>query len=163
MRITLIAAMDSNRLIGSAGTLPWQLPNDLKHFRDLTLNKTILMGRKTFESIGQALPKRRNIIISRNPNFKADSCEVYSDINKAMLALTKEKEIIVIGGANIYTQLLPKAACMHLTLIEAALTGDTYFPKWNKDQWQLTSEEKLSADKSHKYNYKFITLVRTSY
>lgn len=161
MTISLIAAMTrKGRVIGRNGTLPWHLPGDLQHFKQLTMGKSILMGRKTFSSIGRALPGRRNLVLSRKASFEARGCEVFATIAAALAAIKQSDELMVIGGATIYEQLLPCADYMHLTLVEAELSGDTYFPAWKETDWQLITETRHAANSSHAYDYSFLKLKR---
>lgn len=131
--ITLIAAMDQNNLIGHNNSLPWHLPADLKFFKQQTLGKTVLMGRKTCESLPFVLPKRRNLVLSHNQSFKQPGFEVVNDINE----LDEEAELMVIGGAKIYQLMLPKATHLILTRIHATFEGDTYFPEVDWTEWQI--------------------------
>lgn len=131
-KITLIAAMDENYLIGSENSLPWHLPADLKFFKQQTLGKCLLMGRKTCESLPFCLPKRRNVVLSRNANFSRAGFEVINSVETI-----DEDEIMVIGGAKIYQLMLPFATHMIITKIHKAFSGDTYFPTVNWDQWQI--------------------------
>ena len=159
--ITLIAAMTrKGYVIGQAGSLPWHLPADLQHFKQLTLGKSILMGRKTFSSIGHALPGRRNLVLSRQPKFEANGCEVFSSADAALEAIDPAEELMVIGGAVVYKQLLATADRMQLTWVDAELTGDTYFPAWDQNDWQLVSEVHYPADSKNAYSYSFLDLKR---
>lgn len=129
--LTLIAAMDKNGLIGKDNKLPWHLPVDLKFFKQQTVGKTVLMGRKTCESLPFPLPKRKNIVISRNPNFQKDGFEVFNHIENVPL----DDDIMVIGGSTVYKMLMPVAKGMILTRINHVFDGDTHFPKVNWNQW----------------------------
>jgi dihydrofolate reductase len=162
MKITLVAAMSrKNRVIGINGTLPWNMPNDMLHFRQLTLGKLVLMGRKTFISIGRALPGRENIILSRDSSFIADGCRVFSNIESALGSVIAD-ELMVIGGADIYMQLLSRADVMQLTLVDSDVGGDAIFPDWNQQDWDIVAEEFCEADSRHKYAYSFVTLRRNN-
>lgn len=156
MTIALIAAMDKNRVIGYQNKLPWHLPADLKHFKELTLGKPILMGRKTFESIGKPLPNRQNIVLTNDTEFSAPGCQVIHDL-EAVLELP---ELMVIGGAHLFLQLLPNASLLYLTFIDYDFKGDVFFPEFNKDEWQKVAEESHLADEKNPYAYKFITYER---
>ena len=134
MKMTLIAAMDEKQLIGAGNDLPWRLPADLKFFKQQTMNKTILMGRKTCQSLPFPLPKRRNLVLSRNADFERDGFEVLPDLDQLPANLD---ELMVIGGGGIYELLLPQATHMILTRIHKTLEGDTYFPAVDWSQWQL--------------------------
>jgi dihydrofolate reductase len=154
MIISLIAAMDKNRLIGNHNQLPWHLPADLAHFKALTLNKPIIMGRKTYESIGKLLPQRRNIIISRQ-QLLIPGAEVFASVEQALDILSSEQEVIIIGGAMIFQQTLPLAQKMYLTIIEHVFTGDAFFPDWDKKAWREVSYEFHEPDEKNKYPYYF--------
>ena len=155
MKISLIVAKTKNNVIGFENKMPWHLPADLKHFKTITLGKPIIMGRKTFDSIGRALPGRRNIIISRQENLKIKDCDVFSSLDAAFAALQSENEIIVIGGAAIYKQALIHANCIYMTVIETELEGDVFFPDLNLSEWKLISEEKLPRDEINCYPLHF--------
>lgn len=159
-KISMIAAMDKNRVIGNQNKLPWHLPADLKHFKQLTLGKSILMGRKTFASIGRPLPERTNIIITRDPLFKAAGCEIYHSIPEALAKTATESEIMIIGGANIFEQCLPLAQTLYLTIIKHDFVGDTYFPRLDLSEWREIESHEHQPDEKNSYAYKFITLSR---
>lgn len=160
MRVSLVAAMDRRRLIGAAGRLPWHLPADLAHFKRLTLGKPILMGRRTFESIGRALPGRHNIVISRDPGFRAEGCTVAPSLQAGLAASGVAPEVMVIGGASIYAQALALADRMYLTLVEAELEGDVYFPAWDPREWREVDRRRFEPDGRNAYAYSFVTLER---
>ena len=127
MIISLIAAIGKNRVIGKSNALPWKLPADMKHFQAMTKGKPVIMGRKTFESIGRPLPDRINIIITRDENYKAEGCIVAHSMEEALKAAENHKEAMIIGGSQIYKEFLPKANKMYLTSIDADFEGDAYF------------------------------------
>ena len=129
-KISISVAIGKNRVIGCENQLPWHLPNDLKHFKQLTLNKPVIMGRKTYESLGKPLPNRRNVIITRNKNYQASGCEIFSSLQEAIDKIDAP-EIIIIGGESIYTQALPLATHLYLTFVDAEIQGDTFFPEIN--------------------------------
>ena len=138
----MIAAMSENGVIGNNNALPWRLPQELKHFRKVTLGKPIIMGRKTFESLGsKPLPGRQNIILSRDPHFLAADCCVVNSVNQAIAAASPGEEMVVIGGAKIYQLFLPKVSRIYLTVVHQHCMGDTYFPKLNWDQWIKIDEQ----------------------
>lgn len=155
MQISLIVAYDKNRVIGKNNQLPWHLPADLWHFKKLTMGNPIIMGRKTFESIGRPLPGRRNVIISRQGDLKIDGCEVFHSVEDALAGLQSESEVMVIGGANIYEQFLNYAHRLYITVVDAEVMGDTFFPQWNKKDWILVSENCFEADAKNEYGYCF--------
>jgi dihydrofolate reductase len=160
MQIIIIAALADNYVIGSNNQLPWHLPSDLKHFRDLTLGKPIVMGRKTYESIGKALPGRRNIVLSKNKDLIAIGCEVYSSLEQALVMVKSCPEVFIIGGTAIYEQVLPLADKMYLTLVHGDFIGDIYFPKWNTKSWRILERQDFQPDQNHAYAYSFVVLKR---
>lgn len=161
--ISLVVAMDRNRLIGRNNGLPWHLSADLKHFKAVTLGKPIVMGRKTFESIGRPLPGRRNIVISRNPAYRAPGCEVFAGLDEVLAALTDVEEVSVIGGAEIFKQALPLADKMHLTVIDHAFEGDAWFPEYDEREWRCTATEAHRHDDERgSFTYRFLTLERNN-
>lgn len=160
MKLTIILGMDENGGIGYQNQMPWHLPADLKHFKSLTMGKPILMGRKTYTSIGRPLPGRRNVVITRDKNFVAPGVEIYHSPEEALLALTVQPEVMLIGGAELIKQLMPQADCMMLTHIHSSFTVDTYCPEWNKNEWSLIAEEKHPADEKNSYPYTFSTYTR---
>lgn len=160
MKISFVVAMDKNRIIGANNQLPWNLPADLAHFKRLTLNKPVVMGRKTYESIGRPLPQRRNIIVTRNPDYAAEGCEVFTSLDAALAHLKNEEEVMVIGGGELFTQVLPQASTLYLTIVDAKVDGDVYFPDWNANEWQEVESQFNQADEKNPFNYTFLTLKR---
>ena len=162
MTISIIAALGRNRAIGYQNTLPWRLPADLQRFKQLTMGHHMLMGRKTFESIGRPLPGRTSIIITRQPDYKAEGCLITHSLAEAIaLAKTRgEQEAFVIGGADIYAQALPLADRMYLTFVEAEPEADAFFPVFDEKRWETSEEAKFAADEKHQYAMKFATLKR---
>ncbi len=160
MTIALIAAMGRNRVIGLAGSLPWRLPADLRHFRSLTIGKPVLMGRKTFESIGKPLPGRTNVIVTRRFGYHAEGCQVFTDLDMAFEAFRGSAELMVIGGASIYGQTLPRATRIYLTLIDTEFEGDAFFPEYDASNWILTARSDHAADEKNAYDYSFQVLER---
>ncbi len=158
--LSIIVAMDENRLIGSDNRLPWHLPADLAFFKRTTMGKPIVMGRKTFESIGKALPGRRNIVITRNPEYSADGVEIVHDIDAAMALCAASEEIMLIGGANLYAQTLPRATRLYITRIHHAFDGDTWFPELDENAWRVEKREDFDPDHGNPYPYSFIKFVR---
>jgi dihydrofolate reductase len=161
--LSAIVAMAENRVIGNGNKMPWHLPADLKHFKAVTNGHPVLMGRKTFESIGKPLPNRTNMIITRDRQYSAQDCLVINDI-AAALSMAQEldqNEVFVIGGAEIYKQLLPKVQRLYLTKIHHKFTGDAYFPELSFDDWHEVSHEDHQPDDKNPYAYSFITLERT--
>ena len=156
---TLIAAMDNKRLIGVDNGLPWRLSADLQNFKKLTSGNAIIMGRVTWDSLGRPLPKRHNIVITRNSEFQAEGCTVVSSLEEAIKASGDEKAFI-IGGAQIYKLALDLADEMILTEVDTEAQGDTWFPKIDADKWELVSEDAHQADEKNEHNYKFCTYRR---
>lgn len=147
MILAIIAACDKNRVIGHGGSLPWDIPADMQYFREMTRGKPVIMGRKTHESIGRALPKRLNIVVTRQSDYQpAEGCTVALSLEEAIqlgkqaAAETGADEIMLIGGGQLYRQALPLAERIYLTQVEAEFPGDTYFPELAPDEWQLVSE-----------------------
>ncbi|MES1928158.1 dihydrofolate reductase [Salinisphaera dokdonensis CL-ES53] len=145
--LTLIAAMDQNGVIGADGGMPWHIPGDLRWFKQQTLNKPIVMGRRTFESIGRALPKRRNLVLTRDAEFAHEGVERVADIETAqrIAAADGATELMVIGGAQVYALTLAQATALKLTRIEAAYDGDTWFPAIDWSEWTLVDEAPVAA------------------
>lgn len=159
VKISMIAAMANNRIIGCDNKMPWHLPADLQHFKKVTMSKPVVMGRKTFESIGRPLPGRRNIIISRNVDYDEPGIEVVSSPEAAISLLFDESEIMIIGGGNVYKQFLAKADTLYLTFINLTTEGDTQFPDYEESAtWQQVACEEYVADEKNKHDYKFVTL-----
>jgi len=155
MILSLIAALGKNRVIGDHNTLPWHLPADLKRFKELTAGHTVIMGRKTYESIGRPLPKRRNIIITRQADLKIPGCEIADSLENAIKLVADEKEVFIIGGAQIFERSLPLATKIYFTRVHADVPGDTFFSGLNPNQWQKVSEEKHLKDEKNIYDYTF--------
>lgn len=163
MKISMIAAMAANRVIGLDNQMPWHLPADLQHFKRLTSGKTVLMGRKTYQSIGKALPNRRNLVISRQPAPEQSDVEWFDSLEAALAQVTPDEELMVMGGADIYRQCLAKAQRLYLTFIDADVQGDTWFPDYETEaDWQLVDEAKHLPDEKNPYNYRFVTLERVA-
>jgi len=160
--ISAIVAMSENRVIGNGNHLPWHLPADLKHFKTLTTGHPILMGRKTYESIGRPLPNRTNIIMTRNTLFQAPGCMVVTSIDEALIHANDvgSNEIFVIGGAEIYKQLLSKITRIYMTVVHAKLDGDAFFPELNFSEWNEVEKLKHEADAENEYAYSFIMLEK---
>ncbi|MEK0338459.1 MAG: dihydrofolate reductase, partial [Nitrosopumilus sp.] len=133
---------------------------DMKYFKKNTIGKPIVMGRKTFESIGKPLPNRTNIIITRDQNYKAENCIVVHSLDEALKAAEGNQEVMVIGGSQIYKEFLPKANKLYLTVIDAEFDGDTYFPEYKVEEWEETAYEEHERDKDNPYNYTFLVLTR---
>ncbi len=158
--ISIIAALAENRVIGINNTLPWRLPNDLKHFRRLTTGHAIVMGRKNYESIGKPLPERTNIVITRQSGYEAPGCLVAHSLDEALKMASDDTEVFVIGGAEIYQQTLTRADRLYLTLVHDTVAGDTYFPAVDSNDWREISRERHERDERHAYAYSFVVLER---
>jgi dihydrofolate reductase len=160
VKISINAAMAENRVIGIDNKIPWHLSADLKNFKKITMGKPILMGRKTFESIGRPLPGRKNIIISRNLDYQQPGCEVFHSIDTALKSCADSEEIMIIGGSDLYRSMLPKATHLYLTLIHKEFSGDTFFPAFNWNEWQEIARKDITDDGSVSFTYSFIILER---
>lgn len=162
MTINIIAAMDSNRVIGNSGALPWdrKMPADLKHFKEITINHTVLMGRKTHESIGRRLPERRNIVISSRSDLIAPGCLVVPSFEAAMENVFSSEIVFVIGGSRVFQDALPLAEKLFLTEIDADIGGDTFFPEFDKSEWIEVSREHHEPDEKNQYPYDFVLYER---
>ena len=154
-KLSLIAAVDMALVIGVGGELPWHLPNDLQRFKQLTMGKPIIMGRKTFESIGRPLPGRKNIVLTKHIDFSVEGIECYSSLILALGALENEEEVFVIGGGMIYKEALPRVTTIYLTEVMTQLDGDAYFPNFDLSEWKEVSSELRESDADHLYSYRF--------
>ena len=160
MSFSLIAAMDINRVIGIENRLPWHLPIDMRRFREITRGHTVVMGRKTYESIGKPLPNRHNVVLTRDRHFTADGCTVVHDIADVLGMDQEPAEIIIIGGAQIYRRTLRLATKLYLTYIDASFEGTETFPCIDSDDWQETDRIEHPVDEKNAYACTFVTLVR---
>jgi len=154
-KITLIVAAAENNAIGKGNRMPWHLPNDFKYFKEKTLNHSVVMGRKTFESIGKPLPERRNIVMTKNTNYLHEEVDVANNIDELLLYCRDEREIFIIGGAEIYKQTLPLAHKVLLTRVHTTVDGDAFFPELPANEWKLISTEKHEKDDRHAFDYTF--------
>jgi dihydrofolate reductase len=161
MIISIIAAIAANGVIGKENKLPWHLPADMKHFRDLTRGKPVIMGSKTFESIGRPLPDRLNIVLSSDLAYRAEGAMVVHSIDEALQAAGDAQEVMVIGGGSIYKQFLPRANRMYLTLIHTNFKGDAFFPEYEKKEWNEVAREEHGQDEKNAYAYSFVILERS--
>lgn len=161
MMISMIAAMAAGRVIGADNQMPWHLPADLAHFKRTTLGKPVVMGRKTYESIGRALPGRLNIVVTRDQHYTLDDAEVVNSCEAAVEAAGDVSELMIIGGGTIYDHFLPLAQRLYLTEISLEVSGDTYFPDYHEvGQWATMESESHPADEKNPYPYRFVTLDR---
>ena len=152
--------MDKKGVIGHEGDLPWHLSADLKHFKAITMGKPLIMGRKTHESIGRPLPGRKNIIMTRSPGFFAEGCTVVQSLDDAFQAAGDVEEVMIMGGSAIYDQSLTGTDRLYLTEVHADVSGDVYFPEFNKSEWVELERENHSADERNDFDYSFVVLER---
>ncbi len=163
VKISMIAAMANNRVIGQDNQMPWHLPADLQHFKKVTMAKPVIMGRKTFESIGRPLPGRQNIIITRNADYTAEGIEVVTSPEAALALVADVEEVMIIGGGNIYEQFLSQADRLYLTFIDLEVSGDTQFPDYEcVANWTVVEQEQHQPDNKNPYSYTFVTLYKNS-
>ncbi len=160
--ITIIAAIGKNGELGKDNDLIWHLPNDLKRFKKITLGHHVIMGRKTFESLGKPLPNRTTIIITRNSNYKVDNCIIVNSLEAALKAAATDPNPYILGGAEIYHQAIKIADSLDLTLVDANFEADAFFPQIDTSLWEETSHEDFNADEKHQYNYSFVTYKKVS-
>jgi len=160
--VFFVVAVAENGVIGQLGELPWgSLPNDLKHFKRMTLGHPVVMGRRTYDSLGRALPKRPNIVVTRQPNWAAPGCETAPSVLAALArAAELDAEVAVIGGGEIYREALPAADVIYLTEVHHTFEGDAYFPALRPTEWREEARERHEPDERHAYAYSFVTLRR---
>lgn len=158
--VSIIAAMGRNRVIGRDNSLVWHLPADLKHFKETTMSKPVIMGRKTFESMGKALPGRTNVVITRKSDFKAPGCLVANSLEQALEMVSKEPEVFIAGGGEIYRQAIPLTDRMYITIIDHDFDGDTFFPAFFAPEWTIVEEKIHPADEKNNYPMIFRTYDR---
>lgn len=161
-RICLIAALAANRVIGRNNALPWHLPADLKRFKALTMGHPVVMGRKTYESIGRPLPGRRNLVLTRDRSYSVPGCEVVHSLDEAIAASGGAGEIFVIGGAELYRESLPRAHRLEFTEIHAEFEGDAIFPLFAQDQWRVVARESHGAEPGAPFSYDFVRYERVA-
>ncbi len=163
--ISLIVAMDRNRLIGKNDGmkgLPWHLPADLQFFKRVTTGHTVIMGRKTYESIGKPLPNRRNLVITRQKNLDLQGCITFTSIADLLAEVAQDEEAFVIGGADVFKQFLPVADRMYITFIDETFQGDVYFPAYDETEWRLVQSEPGIKDEKNPYDYRFTIWERVT-
>jgi len=158
--LSLVAAVAENGVIGRANTLPWRLPADLAHFKRITLDKPIVMGRRTWESLPGLLPRRQHIVLTRDPDYCADGCLLVPSLDAAIAAVGAIPELMIVGGASLYAEALPRAQCLYLTLVHASVDGDVSFPNWDPVQWLEVSRAERAADERNPYGMTFLELRR---
>jgi len=159
MNINIVVAIAANHAIGKNNKLLWHLPKDLKHFKELTTGHTVIMGRKTFDSVGRPLPNRRNIVITRQ-DIQIDGCEVVNSLEAALALGAGEAELDIVGGAEIYKQAMPLTNFIYLTIVHQDFEADTFFPEINEEEWLEISREDHQPDEKHAFPFSFITLKR---
>lgn len=160
-KISMIAAVDRNLTIGKKGGLPWKLPADLKHFQDLTTGHVVIMGRKTYDSIGKPLPNRTNIVISGKSNPNIPGCVVVASVEEALNKAPDNQEIFIMGGGEIYNQFLPFAQKLYLTKIDHQFDGDIFFPKLDSSEWKEVERRDFEPDDRNPYRYSFVIMEKT--
>jgi dihydrofolate reductase len=160
MILTLVVAMADNRVIGREGGMPWHLPADLQYFKRTTLGKPIVMGRRTHEAIGRPLPGRHNIVISTKPGYRAEGCTVVASLEAALAAAGEAPEVMIIGGGQLYRQVLPRADRIHLTEVHSCPEGDVQFPEPDPAEWREMRREAHPADARNPHPYDFVVLER---
>ncbi len=160
MKLSIIVAMDRNRVIGKGDALPWHISSDLKNFKKITMGKPIVMGRKTHESIGRPLPGRDNIILTRDKNYQVEGCTVLHSMEEIFEHCKDVKEVMITGGSEIYKLSLEQATNLYLTEVHTEIEGDTYFPEFDRDEWEEVSREDFEADEKNEFDYSFVLLER---
>ncbi len=160
MIISIIAAIGNNRVIGIKNSLPWHFPADLEYFKKNTIGKPVIMGAKTFESIGKSLPNRKNIILSDDPDFKASGCLIAHSIEEALKQAEESEEIMIAGGVSIYKQFLPLANRLYLTFIHHDFEGDSFFPEFDLNDWKEIRRIDNEPDKENPYSYSFVVFEK---
>ena len=158
--LCLVVAIADNGVIGRGNTLPWSLPADLAHFRRLTLDHTIVMGRRTWESLPGPLPRRRHLVLTRDPAFQAAGCTPVGSLDAAIAAAAGEARLMIVGGASLYAEALPRADLLYLTQVHAQIAGDTRFPPWEPAAWREVSREERPADERNAIRMTFLELQR---
>jgi dihydrofolate reductase len=160
MRLSLVVAVARNGVIGRDNQLPWRLPDDLAYFKRVTMGHPVVMGRRTWQSIGKPLPGRTNIVVTHDPGFRAPGCVVAHSLAEAWRAAEGADEACVIGGTSLFAETLPLADVIHLTEVEADVEGDTYFPGFDRSAWTETEVERHAADARHAYPFRIVRLER---
>ena len=160
MQLSIIVAMDRNRVIGKGDALPWHISSDLKNFKKITMGKPIVMGRKTHESIGRPLPGRENIILTRDKTYQATGCTILHSMDEIFEHCNDVEEVMITGGAEIYKLSLEQATNLYLTEVHTEIEGDTFFPEFDRSEWKEVSREDFSADEKNEFDYSFVLLER---
>jgi len=160
--VSLIAAMAENRAIGLDAALPWRLPRDMRHFKELTTGHTVVMGRKTYDTLPRPLPNRRNVVITRDVSYVASGADVFHSLQDALRTVAENEEVFVAGGAEIYRLALPFADRIYLTVVHTVLEGDTFFPEFEMSDWLLQEDTRYDSDERHIYSFSFRLYERRS-
>lgn len=161
MKLSIIVAMNQKGVIGVNNKLPWHLSSDLKNFKAVTMGKPVIMGRKTWESIGKPLPGRDNIIITRNPDYSADGCVVCHSLEEALQRYAAVPEVVIIGGHDIFKDALEQVDRIYLTQVHADVMGDTWFPEFDRTEWQQVERKEFKADDKNEYPFSFVVLEKS--
>jgi len=160
-KLCIAVAVGENLAIGKNNQLLWHMPADLKFFKQTTLGHPVVMGRKTFDSVGKPLPNRRNIVVTRDPELEIEGVEIVNSLDEALeITKNEEKPVFIVGGAEIYRQALPKTDTLYLTTIHHTFDADTFFPEFDRDEWEVINKEPHQADEKNKYDYTFEVLRR---
>jgi dihydrofolate reductase len=162
MIVSLVAAMGENRVIGAQGSLPWHLPRDMRHFKTLTTGHPVVMGRKTFETLNVPLPNRHNLVITKDPTYAADGADVVDSLEAALAAVGDDDVVFVAGGGEIYRVALPRAHRIYLTVVHGRFEGDTSFPEFSMERWQLVEDFRYEPDERHRWAHSFRLYRRRS-
>ena len=162
MIIAIIVAMDRQGIIGMNYQLPWHLSSDLRNFKKITMGKPIIMGRRTHAAIGRPLPGRENIVLSADPGYKAEGCTVMHSLEDVFAYLKDREEVMFMGGADIYAQVLERTDRIYLTEVHADVKGDTRFPSFDRSAWEEISRQDFKADEKNEYDYSFVILERSN-
>ena len=160
MTLSLIVAMSENRVIGRDGNIPWHVSSDLKRFKKITIGHPMIMGRKTWESLGKSLPGRTSIVLTRNADYEAEGASVVHDLDAAIAQAPQSDEVFVVGGADIYRLAMPRVDRMYLTVVHAAITGDTYFPDFDESLWEVREHTQHEAGERDDYPHSFLVMER---
>jgi dihydrofolate reductase len=160
MQLSIIVAMDKNRVIGKGDALPWHISSDLKNFKKITMGKPIIMGRKTHESIGRPLPGRENIILTRDKTYQVDGCTVLHNLGEIFEHCKDVEEVMITGGSEIYQHTLKQVSRLYLTEVHAEIEGDAFFPEFDRSEWKELSREDFKADEKNEFDYSFVLLER---
>lgn len=161
MTISMIAAIGKNYVIGSDQKLPWHLPDDLKFFKDMTIGKSMIMGRKTYEAFGRPLPERQSIVMTSDTSYQADGVNVVHDVASALEAAEQKDEIMIVGGSTIYQLFLPQSDVLYLTHVDAEPNGDVFFPKFDQNDWKIEWQKPHAQDDKHAHSFVFTKYVRS--